>query len=63
MIAVEFENFEMNKKIIDALIVEGIFTDWFLFASNCMRIVSPLSISNTEITEACEKIIKILKTV
>lgn len=27
MIAVEFENFEMNKKIIDALIVEGIFTD------------------------------------
>ncbi len=60
MIAVEFESFEVNKKIIDALIAEGIFTDWFLFASNCLRIVPPLTISAAEISAACQKIIQVL---
>ena len=62
MIAVEFENFELNKKIIDALIANGVFTDWFLFAANCLRIVPPLVISNDEITLACNKIIEVLNT-
>ena len=57
MLAIEFENFETNKKIIDALIVDGIFTDWFLFASGCLRIVPPLTISEEEIRMACKKII------
>lgn len=61
MMAVEFDNFEMNKKIIDALIVQGVFTDWFLFASNCFRIVPPLTISREEITTACKKIIALLE--
>jgi acetylornithine/N-succinyldiaminopimelate aminotransferase len=56
MMAVEFENFEINKKIIDALILAGVFTDWFLFASNCLRIVPPLVISEEEIRQACAKI-------
>ncbi|MDQ2720877.1 MAG: aspartate aminotransferase family protein [Bacteroidota bacterium] len=56
MIALEFENFEQNKKIIDALIKKGIFTDWFLFASQCLRIVPPLTISEDEIKEACRMI-------
>lgn len=60
MMAVEFEDFEMNKKIIDALILQGVFTDWFLFASNCLRIVPPLVIGEEELREACEKIIKTL---
>jgi acetylornithine/succinyldiaminopimelate/putrescine aminotransferase len=59
MIAVEFEDFETNKKIIDALILEGVFTDWFLFASNCLRIVPPLTISNEEINKAADKIIEV----
>lgn len=63
MMAVEFENFEMNKKIIDQLITDGIFTDWFLFAANCLRIVPPLTISNEEINIACEKIIKAVNAV
>ena len=62
MITIAFDNFEMNKKIIDALIADGIFTDWFLFASNCLRIVPPLVISNEEIKIACEKIIAAVKT-
>jgi acetylornithine/succinyldiaminopimelate/putrescine aminotransferase len=60
MIAVEFESFEINKKIIDALIAEGVFTDWFLFASNCLRIVPPLTISEAEISAACKKILQVL---
>lgn len=60
MLAVEFESFETNKKIIDALIAAGVFTDWFLFAANCLRIVPPLTISAGEITEACEKINTVL---
>lgn len=62
MMAVEFESFERNKKIIDALIVAGVFTDWFLFAANCLRIVPPLTISEEEITSACAKIIGVLDT-
>jgi acetylornithine/N-succinyldiaminopimelate aminotransferase len=60
MMAVEFEDFALNKKVIDALIVAGVFTDWFLFAANCLRIVPPLIISDEEITEACAKIIAVL---
>lgn len=60
MIAVEFESFEQNKQIIDACIENGVFTDWFLFASNCMRIAPPLTISLEEIKKACEQILKVL---
>ena len=62
MMAVEFDSFEKNKKIIDTLIGAGVFTDWFLFASNCLRIAPPLTITKNEITGACEKIINVLDT-
>ncbi|MEP6614978.1 MAG: aspartate aminotransferase family protein [Ginsengibacter sp.] len=60
MIAVEFENFEENKKIIDALIRNGVFTDWFLFAPQCLRIVPPLTISEEQIMNACKIITRCL---
>ena len=53
MLALEFESFEQNKKVIDALIGKGVFTDWFLFASSCLRIVPPLTITSDEILQAC----------
>ncbi|HEX7458515.1 MAG TPA: aspartate aminotransferase family protein [Ginsengibacter sp.] len=62
MIALEFENFEENKKVINALIDNGVFTDWFLFAPECLRIVPPLTISKEEIIEACGIINKVLST-
>ena len=62
MMAVEFDSFETNKKIIDELILAGVFTDWFLFAANCFRIVPPLTISNDDIKAACEKIIQVLNS-
>ena len=63
MIAVEFENFETNKKIIDHLIERGVFTDWFLFASNALRISPPLNISNEDITIACTRITDVLNEI
>ncbi len=60
MMALEFESFEQNKKVIDGLLEEGIFTDWFLFASQCLRIVPPLIISEDEILRACDAIRKVV---
>jgi acetylornithine/succinyldiaminopimelate/putrescine aminotransferase len=57
MIAVEFENFEENKKVIGRLLENGVFTDWFLFAPNCLRIVPPLVIRDEQIIKACELIV------
>ena len=62
MLAIEFDNFEINKKVIDALILQGIFTDWFLFAAHALRIVPPLNISHDEIKLSCKKIIGVLNS-
>ena len=59
LIAVEFNSFEENKKIIDACIERGVFTDWFLFAAHCLRIAPPLVISDEEIRHACNVIIDV----
>jgi len=58
MLAVEFENFDINKKIIDACILDGVLSDWFLHCSNSMRIAPPLIITKEEIEEACAIILK-----
>ena len=60
--AIEFDSFEMNKKIIDTCIRSGLMTDWFLFAPNCLRISPPLVISEQEIESACKKILSALHT-
>ena len=60
LIAVEFDSFDQNKAIIDACIEKGIFTDWFLFASNCMRIAPPLIIEEEEIRRACAVILEVV---
>jgi|SRR6185437_15420409 len=57
LIAVEFESFEKNKQVIDYCIQQGLLTDWFLFASNCLRIAPPLIISEREIEKACSIIL------
>ncbi len=53
MMAVFFEDFKTNKAIIDACIANGVFTDWFLFAPEALRIVPPLNISGEDIDKAC----------
>ena len=57
-LAVEFGTFETNKMIIDRCIANGVLTDWFLFAPNCLRISPPLIISAEQIKKACETLVK-----
>jgi len=60
MMAVFFDDYTMNKKIIDTCIERGLFTDWFLFAPEAMRIVPPLSITDEEIHKAASIILSVL---
>lgn len=61
MLAVEFENFDLNKRIIDRCLEMGVLTDWFLFADNCMRIAPPLIITPEQIAGACEVILQAIE--
>jgi acetylornithine/succinyldiaminopimelate/putrescine aminotransferase len=54
LIALEFEGFDFNKKIIDRCIEKGLITDWFLFAPHCMRLAPPLIITEEEIRIVCD---------
>lgn len=65
LMAIQFESFEINKRIIDrCLNIEsgetGLLTDWFLFAPDCMRIAPPLTITEEQIRIACSMIIEAL---
>lgn len=63
MLAVEFESYDLNKKIIDGCIADGLITDWFLHCSNSMRIAPPLVITDEEIKLACSIILKNIEAV
>lgn len=56
--AVEFETFEQCKKVIDYCIEHGVLTDWFLFASNCLRISPPLLIHEQQLKKAVTTILR-----
>lgn len=58
MLAVEFENFDELKRIIDKAIDLGALTDWFLFCDNAMRIAPPLTISEEQIRKSCKLILQ-----
>jgi acetylornithine/succinyldiaminopimelate/putrescine aminotransferase len=57
LIAVEFQNFEINKRVIDGCLHDGLLTDWFLFAPACLRIAPPLTIELDQIEEICRIIL------
>ena len=54
LIALEFESESTCKKVVQNCISNGVLTDWFLFAPNCMRIAPPLTISRKEIEKSCK---------
>jgi acetylornithine/succinyldiaminopimelate/putrescine aminotransferase len=58
MMAAEFESFDVLKAVIDKAIENGVLTDWFLFCDNSMRIAPPLTITETQIQEACVVILQ-----
>ena len=58
MLSLEFENTDLNFKIIETCIKNGLIVDWFLFNTNSMRITPPLIITEEEIKTACAIILK-----
>lgn len=60
MVAIEFSDFDENQKVINALLDRGFFSDWFLFAPQCLRIVPPLIISEEELIIACNAILEVV---
>lgn len=68
MMAIELESYEQVLRVIGACTrgdaatgsYRGVFTDWFLFAANCIRIVPPLTISEEEIRSACSILLRAL---
>jgi acetylornithine/succinyldiaminopimelate/putrescine aminotransferase len=55
--SLEFDSFSSCKALVDYCIGEGLLTDWFLFASQCLRISPPLIISEEELQRACSIIL------
>jgi acetylornithine/succinyldiaminopimelate/putrescine aminotransferase len=62
MIALSFDSFDTNKKVIDRCIRQGVLTDWFLFAPESMRIAPPLTITLSQIEEACTVILQAVES-
>ncbi|MBN8864751.1 MAG: aspartate aminotransferase family protein [Sphingobacteriales bacterium] len=60
-LAISFDSFETNKRIIDACIDRGILTDWFLFSAESLRISPPLTITDAEIRKACAVILEAIE--
>jgi len=61
--AIDFGNEELNFKVCKLLIENGIITDWFLFCPTALRIAPPLTITNTELEEVCDRIVKVLDSI
>ena len=60
MLAIEFENKELAKKVAEQCLENGLILFYFLFTKSAIRITPPLTISNKEIIEGCNIIKAIL---
>ncbi len=52
MLSIEFETEDLNMKIINQCIKNGLFVDWFLFNTKALRITPPLIISDNQIKQS-----------
>lgn len=63
MCAVQLKSNEHVLKVIEKCLEAGLITDWFLFASDCIRIAPPLIISNDELNTATDILLQSLNNV
>lgn len=63
MLSVDFGEADLNMKIIEACVQNGLIVDWFLFNAHSMRIAPPLVITEEEIHKACAIILKCIDEV
>jgi acetylornithine/N-succinyldiaminopimelate aminotransferase len=61
MLAIEFEDKELAKNIVEKCLENGLILFYFLFTKTAIRITPPLTISNKEIIKGCEIIKGILE--
>ena len=54
MMALDFEQEDLNKKIIHRAVAKKIFTDWFLFSPTSLRICPPLTITEEQVYAVCK---------
>ncbi len=60
LIAVALASGEEVIAVLERCMKSGLFSDWFLFAPDCIRIAPPLTISDEEIAEACNILLSCL---
>ena len=53
MFAVQFDDPDTVRKIVDRCLQKGVITFWFLSCPDSFRLAPPLTISINEIKEAC----------
>ena len=53
LMAVQLKSAEHVMGALHQCLTKGLFSDWFLFAPDCIRIAPPLTITKEEITHAC----------
>lgn len=56
--AVQFEDADTNKRVVQRCIANGLITDWFLFAPDCLRIAPPLSVAEETLQQICTTILQ-----
>ncbi len=54
LMAIELETPALVSETLRRCLAKGLFSDWFLFAPECIRFAPPLTITNAEIRSACE---------
>ena len=62
LLAAHLDSEKTCKKLIRSALDEGVFTDWFLYAPDALRIAPPLSITDDEIVQTCRVLIKLLNS-
>ena len=60
MLAIEFNNEEVCKKVIEQSLENKLILFYFLFTKTAIRITPPLTISENEIKKGCQIITNIL---
>lgn len=60
LMAIELKDNQAVLDVLEKCLHKGLFSDWFLFADNCLRIAPPLTITQSEIEEACGILISCL---
>lgn len=63
MMAAELPDFHTLKKVIDLAIEQGVVTDWFLYCDNSMRLAPPLIITEDQIIEVCQTLVRCMNQV